>query len=139
MNTHIPQITPSWEKKYEIGIEEIDFQHKYFLQLIKRFQEKISQDMPPLVIEPHIKEIIYYMKFHFCSEENLMRLFKYPNLDTHKKKHLEIVNEVNNKTNLFLIGAIKLNEITDMLVKWFQDHTIEEDSEIGEFYKSLSL
>ena len=81
---------PEWETKFKIGIPDVDFQHQYFLELIKRFHEKLQNGMDSKLINFHLQEIVLYARFHFCSEENIMLLCDFSEYEAHKKLHHQI-------------------------------------------------
>ena len=124
---------PNWEKKYEIGIPDIDFQHKYFLQLIKRFYLRANSGMQKELIASHLDEIILFAQFHFCSEENLMKLHGYPGFKEHQKSHENIIQLLSDKLGLFELNELSCNEITLFLIDWFQEHTVKEDIKIAPY------
>lgn len=126
-------IIPKWEKKYEIGIPEIDFQHKYFLELIKRFYDLAKSGISKVHIHNYLKELSLYTQFHFCSEENIMSLHAYPAAKAHKQLHIDLIEELTNKIGLCELGELSLNEVTYFLVEWFIDHTQKEDLKLAYF------
>ncbi len=126
---------PNWQKKYETGIPDIDFQHQYFLHLIKRFYKRANEGMEMELIVSHINEIIHYASFHFCSEENLMRMHNYLAFEEHQKMHVEIIQRVSNKISLFELNELSCNEIVQFLIDWFIEHTVQEDVKIAAHIK----
>ncbi len=128
---HIPQ----WSSSFETGIAEIDFQHKYFLELMKRFNDTTSNDLSEKLCASHLNEIVLYAQFHFCSEENIMQLIEYPAYEDHKLLHIQILDELSKRIKLYEIGAITIFEIATFLVTWFIDHTTKEDIKLAHHKK----
>ena len=126
---------PGWDKKYEIGVDEIDFQHQYFLKLINRFYKKINEGLPNELVSSHLNELFLYTQFHFCSEENLMKLYGYPDFENHQKEHINIVQVLSNKIGLFELNELSGNEIVLFLIDWFLEHTIKEDVKLAPYMK----
>ncbi len=124
---------PDWEKKYEIGITEIDLQHQYFLKLIKRINNNITNKLSEELIPGFLDEIFYYGRFHFCCEENLMKLWKYPEFDEMKKIHDDLMNKISNKITLYRINKINIEDIISFLVEWFIIHAASEDKKLADF------
>ncbi len=56
---------PDWENKFNIGIDEVDFQHKYFLQLIHRLKKDFHEDLCETMCKRQLNEVIKYAQFHF--------------------------------------------------------------------------
>ncbi len=124
---------PEWEDKYNLGIPEIDLQHQYFLKLIKRIYEKIDSQTPVDLIDSHLNEIVYYGRFHFCSEENLMRLYKYPDYLNMKEIHNRLIHKTANMITLYKLDKIEIKDIILFLVNWFSSHTAKEDKKMAEY------
>ena len=61
-----------WNSDYLVGVDEIDLQHQYFAKLINRIEAKIPSIAHTDVHSPLLTELIYYARFHFLSEENIM-------------------------------------------------------------------
>lgn len=52
-----------------------------------------------------IDEICMYARYHFLSEENVMRNHGYPDYLLHKKHHIDLIDELNNKSIGIQTGA----------------------------------
>jgi len=124
---------PEWNDMYNTGIPEIDIQHKFFLSLIKRIVDQIDTGLSEELITRHIDEILFYTRFHFCSEENLMILKNYPHYLAHKQIHINLVNKLSNMITLYSIKKIDIFEIVLFLIEWFFEHTTKEDAKIYKF------
>ncbi|MFW6222497.1 MAG: bacteriohemerythrin [Bacteroidota bacterium] len=124
---------PKWNNKYLTHIEEIDYQHKYFLGLIRRFQQKINDSMSDYIIERHLNEIVKYAQFHFFSEENLMMLINYPDVKHHQELHNEIIERLATRVNTWKSNEQSLEKILPFMIDWFFTHTVEEDKKIADF------
>lgn len=131
MNNKI--VIPVWEEKYVIGIPDVDFQHKYFLELIKRYYERVTATMPQELISSHLDEIILYARFHFCSEENIMKIYDYPEYENHNRLHVELIQKLTDEINLYEIKELSGKEIVQFLVGWFLNHTVGEDLKLANF------
>lgn len=127
---------PEWKKDYSLGVEEIDHQHEYFLHLIHRFDKRLNQDLDDHLVIRHLDEIMLYTKFHFCSEENLMILHAYPDIEEHKELHIEIIQNLTNNLTLYKSNKIDLESLVSFLVDWFINHTIQEDKKFANFIKT---
>jgi len=127
-------IIPDWETRYNLGIPEIDLQHQYFLKLIKRIYNGIDGNTPDELIHSYLDEVFYYARFHFCSEENLMKLWKSPGYEKMKESHENLMNKITNIVTLFNINKIELEEIITFLVDWFIEHEKKEDKKLTKYY-----
>ena len=80
-----------WLPEYEIGIEDVDLQHHFFFNLINRLARELilTQDIQYRI--DLINELNAYAKFHFMSEENMMRKSEYPDFLHHKFQHIDLL------------------------------------------------
>lgn len=129
-----------WLPKYDLGIEDIDFQHHYFLNLINRLVNDLDNNAKPAYQEAMIAELNAYARFHFVSEENMMMRADYPRLDEHKSHHRDLLDQLSIKQTKLLMNNSEqeINEIIDFLVGWFIQHTSCEDRLFAEFLQNKS-
>lgn len=126
-----------WSEEYIIGIEEIDEQHRRFVELAKpvfEAQEALQKES--------IKETLYnlseYMKLHFSDEEIYMKKIGFNELKAHKELHEALVNElvvvIQTPAKLPIIQA-KIR----VIVKKFIKHIRDEDHKIKLFIENMRL
>jgi hemerythrin len=118
-----------WNQKYDLGIEDIDLQHHFFLNLINRVSKNLLASNNPDYQLSLISELNAYAVFHFISEENMMRQAGYPELEIHKKHHFDIIESLCAEGNNFRLepSQKELEKIINLLVDWFVNHTSKED------------
>lgn len=118
-----------WKSDYILGIGDVDNQHLFFSRLINR----LSSELRDLGSIEHgtsiIDELDAYTRFHFISEENIMRRTGYPELKEHKILHLKLIDDLGAKSGFLYLepSQQRVEEIIDFLIKWFLKHTIHED------------
>ncbi len=124
-----------WSPKYNLGVSEIDLQHQYFLSLINRICGSLNDNKYRDYHSSFISELNYYARFHFISEENLMAIAGYPELEDHKQKHRDLIQELYVKQ--FWIDGSQTAEVNEylrsFLVSWFFDHTLTVDRRFANF------
>lgn len=127
---------PGWKKDYDLGIEDIDLQHRYFLNLINRLADELRMNTDPSRRAALISELNAYARFHFVSEENIMAKAHYPQLAEHRRHHLALISELNSKEALLKLEATdrRAEDVIDFLLDWFLRHTTGEDRLFAEFY-----
>lgn len=126
-----------WSDKYLIGIDRIDFEHETFFGLVSDFEKARLDKADKMVLLGILDEIALYAKFHFRSEENVMKALGYPDLEAHEKKHLQLIEDLSNKILGMTIDSITAEETQNFLVDWFLFHTSNEDRKIADFQRSL--
>ncbi len=127
-----------WKPEYALGIEDIDNQHKFFINLINR----LSGELRDVNCKDHasaiIKELNAYAHFHFISEENLMRNAGYPMLKEHKVLHLKLLDKLSTEELVldFEFTKQRAEEIIEFLSHWFLYHTVNEDRVYADYIHS---
>jgi len=124
---------PSWRKDFELGIAEIDFQHQYFLKLVHRFSDLGEGQVSREKMTRYLDELVYYARFHFCSEENVMQECGYPELPAHKLQHEKLIHDLSVVIDAAEAVDFSTSSISEFLVEWFLTHTVTEDHLIAEF------
>lgn len=125
-----------WDKKYELGIPEMDNQHKKWAEILNKFYDQVSKsDLKTNMLEM-VDEALAYTKYHFTEEEKFMSKMKYPKINEQKIMHEEIISSLMKfKDSLKSNKTITSMEITNELKKWFKDHIMVEDMKYAEFFK----
>ncbi len=128
-----------WKSEYDLGIEDIDFQHHFFVNLINRLSHELTSSNHVEYQTALIRELNAYASFHFISEENMMFRAGYPLLEQHKKHHFELIEQLSNKGNLFRLNpTVEEGQKTiNFLVNWFFDHTSKEDRLFADYLLTL--
>lgn len=127
-----------WCSTYEIGIEEIDHEHK---NIIDHFQ-KLYELMKVGKGHEYKKELIIfledYVETHFQHEEKLQSEINYFDIENHKRMHQDFKVQIEKLTvqldndNSSNSELIKLN----LYIKnWISDHILIEDKKIANFIK----
>lgn len=124
-----------WNASYVLGVEDIDFQHRYFANLINRLAEELATCDD----DPHrralLNELNAYAAFHFISEENMMRRAGFPLLEQHRRHHRELIDELSAREGLLLLrnSPQAADDVMQFLIAWFTAHTTGEDRRFADF------
>ena len=124
-----------WNAKYEVGDYEIDSAHKIFVKIIQKLNTANSRGDRQLV-ELLFVELLKYAEYHFCSEENIMLINKYPDLLNHKKEHEKLLAELRNRVFSLKYEYIDYDKLEKFLLGWFTKHTSAEDLKLASFLRN---
>lgn len=126
----------TWCKDYEIGVEQIDQEHK---DLIDHF-EKLYTLMREGHGHEYFKELVYflenYVQVHLEHEESFQREIAYVNLEAHTKLHdffREKVERVKQLHPDYKISNEELIKLNLFIKDWLSHHILVEDKKIGDF------
>ncbi len=126
-----------WSTQYELGIPEIDEQHKKWLELLNQFYDGLSSDNVELLLPQMIAEASDYGKFHFGEEEKFMERIGYPKLDEQKALHRDIAAKISTFREKVERGQPLMSlSVTNEFKAWFREHILIEDKKISEYYHS---
>jgi hemerythrin len=123
----------TWKDEYLTGVEEIDLQHKDFVKLINRlniiqgYGDKAGHALRLM------NELGKYADYHFTSEENLMNMINYPQLEDEEKSHKALLFKYRQWMESYKNQKASIEDVIKFLETWFADHTINEDKKIGKF------
>jgi len=132
-----------WESKFELGINEIDEQHKKMLSIINKlyalFEDKKQDDQEEL--DKVIKEMADYAIYHFATEEKYFTMFGYEKMTAHVEVHNQYrakiedwrqrYNDTKDKTLFF--------EISNFLQDWWTWHINVTDRDYVPFMKANNI
>lgn len=99
-----------WNEKFEVGIPEIDEQHRTLIELINQLSSAISRKDSISVINDISNKLIQYMALHFRDEEEIIMLcVAMP--ESEKSYHYEQHAMFNQHINALIDNA----DLTDLL------------------------
>jgi len=118
----------NWESSFSVNVVEIDRQHQVLVGLINDLNDAMKEGKGKDVLMKILDELINYTATHFKYEEKYFDQFGYPNKDSHKLTHKDLVNEVVSFKNDFQSGKLGLTvEVLNFLVGWLKNHILVED------------
>lgn len=128
-------VSLEWQKKYELGVQDIDLQHHYFVELINKLAGEFTRAADDEYCRLLIDELNAYARFHFISEENMMIRAQYPGLDEHRQHHQHLLAELSNmELELDMENSEdNVNKMLEFLITWFLSHTAIEDRQFTTF------
>jgi hemerythrin-like metal-binding protein len=131
-----------WDSSWNIGHAEIDTQHQKWIEILNRLQRSVfcrnDKDINE-VQRNTLKEILDYTRYHFDSEEKLMKATSYPDSYNHWRLHKDFDNLVYEKNRALAEGAIILNsELLSLMKNWLLQHIQVEDQKFGCYLLSNS-
>lgn len=125
-----------WQQKYEIGLPEIDEQHKKLAGLLNKvFDAAVTEKRDHNFIKTILEEMEDYVKVHFASEEKYFKAAKYPKLKIHMEQHRAFEKKVAELRHEFSNSFFDLRDVLDFVKNWFLEHTQGHDREFVDFWK----
>lgn len=131
----------AWHQEYELGISDIDQQHRELLSVISQLHQAVTHDHESSVQLMHRLEKL--VRDHFEFEEQMMHQQHYPFATDHISQHnsykhyfliLKHQIEANTEDPLYLGFRIKL-----LLADWLINHAKRDDRHLGRFLTDHGL
>jgi hemerythrin len=116
-----------WRSEYEVGIKEIDRQHKEILGILKRLSTQ-RKDQERDAVREALMQLVSYIDRHFALEEELMDRHAYPGFDAQKDAHDAFVDTVCDNLRDFLKNrrVVPVN-VFNFVWDWFSAHIVRMD------------
>ncbi|MDR2081252.1 MAG: bacteriohemerythrin [Campylobacteraceae bacterium] len=116
----------NWDDSYNIGIEEIDNQHKKIVEYINELHEAIILS-DKNIVKNTLFHITDYIVSHFSFEEKLMKEADYPQFIHHKNIHETFVSNIGRYKIAFNEGHDIAGQLMAELQIWLTKHILQED------------
>jgi len=124
----------SWADKYSMNVQEIDKQHKHLFVLLGNLHKAVSEGAEQGTLAEILDELIDYTVYHFKTEEDLFKKYKYHDYDNHKKEHDDLTKQVVELQKQFMDGSATISfEVLDFLRDWLLTHTMGSDMKYVNF------
>lgn len=133
-----------WKEKYRIGVELVDEQHRELFARISDFV-KVVQDKNTSWGDKvnKVKDTMYFMQeyviTHFADEEAYMEEINYPDIEEHKKIHINFKEGVFNYVNRLETEGYSeelAQEFGAKIMAWLIMHVAATDQKIGEYVRN---
>ena len=127
-----------WNENYELGISEIDLQHKKLIGISNELYDVATKDDVnlKLTMSKILKNLTDYTVYHFTSEEDFMKKYGYEGVPMHKIAHDNFVAEVTQqikKLDSSSKEAVLL--FYDYIANWILTHIAKADKIWANFVK----
>lgn len=115
----------AWKKKYSVGDESLDAQHKQLLGIINDLYNAMDQKAGADVVRKFLDRLVQYTISHFSYEEGVMLAHGYPEFAQHKVLH----DKMRQKTLVLRdnVDLVTLRDVLGYVKEWWCDHILEQD------------
>jgi hemerythrin-like metal-binding protein len=128
-----------WTPAMNIGVPEIDAQHKALFERAGRFHAAVKAHEHNFRLEDLFGYLANYARVHFAAEERFMSDVGYPRLAEHVQEHsefsgrlLSLVPQWESEDDL----TAALAGLLEFLDSWLMDHVTKSDQHVGDFVRS---
>jgi hemerythrin len=84
----------AWDEGISTGVGSMDTEHRLQVSLVNALEEVLRQNQDRALADRTLAQLIDFTSVHFHSEELMMRLYAYPQLDQHSAAHAKLLEQV---------------------------------------------
>jgi hemerythrin-like metal-binding protein len=130
----------SWSDDLSVGIDEIDNQHKQFIDMINELHLAMKSGKSATVLPQVLTKLGNYAVFHFSHEENVMQSYNFPEFYAHKMIHDKFTKEIKKLFDDLASQKTLLSiEVMNSLKDWLVSHIMGQDKKYGEHIKKRQM
>ncbi|MCC6524869.1 MAG: hemerythrin family protein [Polyangiaceae bacterium] len=123
-----------WDERYLVRVPEIDEQHRRLVGMINDFYDAVAAGTAHAAVGELLRGMVEYTKYHFTTEERLMRLHAAPDMAAHLAAHRHFTAKANDVAARHARGALVVSlEITNFLRSGLTDHILTMYKDLGAF------
>ncbi|MFZ4855493.1 MAG: bacteriohemerythrin [Desulfuromonadaceae bacterium] len=112
-----------WSSELEVGLEQIDNQHKQLINIINELTIAVEYDQPNSVLLPIVDKLQEYANSHFKAEEDLFTTYDYPDREVHEAEHTTFIGSIKYiRRQCEIIDTSMSTKIRDFLLQWLCTH-----------------
>jgi hemerythrin-like metal-binding protein len=129
------------DRKYIIGIPEIDAQHQQIGIMVESLKEVISARDQRHLIDPTLRRLHQQLITHFAYEEAFMAMVNYADLSQHRKNHKGLLKLFDDyfanppvSPDHDCLGKL----LSDKILGYVADHDTQMTTSVRQYLSTLS-
>jgi methyl-accepting chemotaxis protein/hemerythrin len=123
-----------WTKEIEIGIPEIDTQHKKLIDLINKLYDSMKANQGVENLLHLYDELVEYTIYHFDFEEDFISKKGYTHVPNHRQLHENLKADVAAQREKFANGESVIGfNLLSFLEDWIRTHIMIQDRKYADF------
>lgn len=138
-NVIAPPKMIQWSSDFSVGVSKMDGEHQRLIDLINRLYAALKTGQAQSALSDILDELFDYTKTHFAAEEALLRLKRYPGLETQQHMHAHFVARISDMRDRFESGASLGVEALKFLKNWLLNHIQKVDAQYGPFLNDRGI
>jgi hemerythrin len=130
-----------WEDRMNIGVRELDAEHERLALLINQLFDAMQEGAGRAKLKEILESLIDYTNTHFEHEEYLLEKTGYPNIEAHKKEHLNLRRQIIGMKEKYKSkqSDVITIEILTFLKNWLINHTTGSDKKLGPYLNAHGI
>jgi len=129
----MPDALIKWSASYDLGVEEIDIQHRSLVDLLNQVWEGIVYRADRSEVLRVLDELERYTVDHFTEEELYMWEINYPGFNDHTKLHRVFIARIEAEKQVVIQGGDLSLNLVHFLKDWLINHILVQDKAYAEY------
>ena len=130
-----------WEQNFEIGIEELDRQHRQLVDILNRLAEQFMASACVETLDAVFDELAAYAAYHFETEESLWQQYladKPSEYTRHLDSHQAFISQLGELRSALADKPVDdvAEQTLNFLVRWLVSHILESDRYLASIVKA---
>jgi hemerythrin len=124
-----------WLDSFELGVPEIDSDHKTIVRLMKLVEDSVTANYSPRTTVALIDRLFAYTRDHFRREEEMLKSWGYEEIDKHSGYHGELMDSAEEikAACLKAAGEDDFQECCSELMRFLIDDVVRGDMKLKSF------
>jgi hemerythrin len=119
-----------WTDEYSVGEPLMDSQHQKWIEYVDELERAIQNQRGRQEQEEILDNLVIYTRYHFASEERMMRRLGFEDLEEHSQVHARMARQVREMQAEILAGTRELSsDLLETLKSWLVEHIMSEDQQ----------
>lgn len=129
-----------WGPMFEVGVQQIDTQHRKLFDLANELADAVREGKGALPLGKILNELTTYTQIHFAAEEQLMSQHGYPATAEHKACHQELTKRVAEFKRALQAGDVAIvDDALQFFTAWLSKHIMEIDKAFAKALKQKGI
>jgi hemerythrin len=116
-----------WDTSFSVKVAICDEHHKKLFAIINNLHESMLNGQAAAKLDPIVKELLDYTKFHFSAEEALLEKAGYPALAAHRAEHQRFIAKIDEFRQNISAGKGSSVPVLTFLTDWLTRHIKQTD------------
>lgn len=83
----------AWDEGISTGVDTMDAEHRLQVSLINALEDILHSQADAALADRTLQQLVDFTSVHFHSEELMMRLYSYPQLEAHSAAHAKLLEQ----------------------------------------------
>ena len=128
-----------WTQALEVGIAEIDEQHRWLVEQTNALHQALQGDAPREQVGALLEGLMDYVMNHFIVEEHLFIRLGYPDTEAHQAQHNLFSGQVMSLLSRHDCGETVGAETLELLKDWLTHHILKVDKAYVAHFRAHGL